>query len=79
MCAVVTIDATEDSCASSPVPHRRKKPGRPMGFGDQQQGRYEGRNVVERCFNKLKQWRAIAMRSDTLARSYRAAVALAAR
>ncbi|GAB2519283.1 hypothetical protein GCM10027064_16150 [Microbacterium petrolearium] len=39
---------------------------------------YKGRNVVERCFNKLKQWRGIAMRSDKTARSYRAAIALAA-
>ena len=36
------------------------------------------RNVVERCFNKLKQWRGIAMRSDKLARNYRAAISLAA-
>jgi transposase len=39
---------------------------------------YRGRNVVERCFNKLKQWRGIAMRSDKTARSYRAAISLAA-
>ena len=57
---------------------RRKKPGRPIDFGDQQQERYKGRNVVERCFNRLKQWRGIAMRSDKLLRSYRAAVSLAA-
>jgi hypothetical protein len=25
---------------------------------------YNGRNVVERCFNRLKQWRGIAMRSE---------------
>jgi transposase len=45
------------------IAHRRKKPGR---------------NVVERCFNRLKEWRGIAMRSDKLARSYRAAICLAA-
>ena len=45
---------------------------------NQQQERYKGRNVVERCFNKLKQWRGIAMRTDKLARNYRAAIALAA-
>ena len=38
----------------------------------------EGRNVVGRCFNRLKQGRGIAMRSDKLLRSYRAAVSLAA-
>ncbi|WP_448262115.1 IS5 family transposase [Microbacterium aurum] len=60
------------------VAHRRKKPGRPIDFGEQQKERYKGRNVVERCFNRLKQWRGIAMRSDKLLRSYRAAVSLAA-
>ena len=39
---------------------------------------YRQRNLVERCFNKLKQWRGIAMRTDKLARNYRAAIALAA-
>ena len=58
--------------------NRRRKPGRPIDFGDQQQERYKGRNVVERCFSKLKPWRGIAMRSDKLVRSYRAAVSLAA-
>lgn len=47
------------------------------GIGKQKE-RYKGRNVVERCFNRLKQWRGIAMRSDKLARNYRAAVSLAA-
>jgi transposase len=32
----------------------------------------------ERCFNKLKQWRGIAMRSDKLAHSYHAGLCLAA-
>ncbi len=68
-----TIPERDDQIA-----HRRKKPGRPIDFGDQQKERYKGRNVVERCFNKLKQWRGIAMRSDKLLRSYRAAVSLAA-
>lgn len=39
---------------------------------------YKGRNVVERCFNRLKQWRGIAMRSDKTARNYHAALCLAA-
>ncbi|WP_325048554.1 type ISP restriction/modification enzyme, partial [Galactobacter valiniphilus] len=47
-------------------------------FGDQQRVRYRGRNVVERCFNKLKQWRGIAMRSDKTARNYHAGLCLAA-
>ncbi len=67
-----TIPERDDQIA-----HRRKRPGRPIDFGDQQQARYKGRNVVERCFNRLKQWRGIAMRSDKLARNYRAAICLA--
>lgn len=59
------------------IAKRRKRPGRPIEFGEVQQERYRGRNVVERCFNRLKQWRGIAMRSDKLARNYRAGVALA--
>jgi len=60
------------------ITHRRKRPGRPIDFGDEQRARYRGRNVVERCFNKLKQWRGIAMRSDKTARNYHAALCLAA-
>lgn len=52
-----TIPERDDQIA-----HRRKKPGRPIDFGDQQKTRYRGRNVVERCFNRLKQWRGIALR-----------------
>ncbi|MFJ6864456.1 transposase, partial [Streptomyces termitum] len=35
------------------------------------------RNVVERCFHRLKQWRGIATRYDKTAQSYEAAVTLA--
>jgi transposase len=34
--------------------------------------------VVERCFNKLKQWRGIATRYDKTTESYQAALTLAA-
>ncbi|WP_431031514.1 IS5 family transposase [Plantibacter sp. RU18] len=68
-----TIPERDDQIA-----HRRKKRGRPIDFGDDQKARYRGRNVVERCFGKLKQWRGIAMRSDKLARNYHAALCLAA-
>lgn len=54
-----TIPERDDQIA-----HRRKRRGRPIDFGEQQRLRYRGRNVVDRCFNKLKQWRGIAMRSD---------------
>lgn len=39
---------------------------------------YKGRNVVERSFNTLKQWRALATRYDKHALIYRGAVVLAA-
>lgn len=68
-----TIPERDDQIA-----HRRKKPGRPIDFGDEQKVRYRGRNAVERCFNQLKRWRGIAMRSDKTARHYRAAITLAA-
>ncbi len=68
-----TIPERDDQIA-----HRRKRRGRPIDFGDDQRERYRGRNVVERCFGKLKQWRGIAMRSDKTARNYHAAVCLAA-
>ncbi|GMA29841.1 hypothetical protein GCM10025874_30940 [Arenivirga flava] len=60
------------------IAHRRKRPGQPIDFGDAQKECYTGRNVVERCFNTLKQWRGIAMRSDKTARNYHAAICLAA-
>jgi len=60
------------------ITHRHKRPGRPIDFGDDQKVHCRGRNVVERCFNKLKQWRGIAMRSDKTARNYDAGLCLAA-
>jgi len=48
--------------------------GRPPAFGADV---YRGRNVVERCFARLKQWRAIATRYEKTARNYRAGIVLA--
>jgi transposase len=56
------------------IANRRKRRGRPIAFDPVD---YQGRNVVERCFNKLKQWRGIAMRSDKTARNYHATLCLA--
>jgi len=39
---------------------------------------YKGRNVIERCFCRLKDFRRIATRYDKLARNFLAAVQLAA-
>ena len=49
--------------------------GRPRRFDPDA---HKGRNVVERCFNKLKQWRGIATRYDKTARTYLAGLTLAA-
>ncbi|MEU2236921.1 IS5 family transposase [Streptomyces vietnamensis] len=38
---------------------------------------YRRRNVVERCFNRLKQWRGLATRYDKTRESYLAAVTIA--
>lgn len=47
--------------------------GRPPAFDREL---YKARNVVERCFNRLKQFRSIATRFDKLAARYRAGVHL---
>ena len=54
---------------------RAKRRGRPLGF-DAPVNR--GRNVMERLVNRLKQWRAIATRSEKRAASSRAVVVNAA-
>jgi transposase len=47
---------------------------RPCGFD---RTVYRRRNVVERCFNRLKQWRGIATRYDKQPDRYLAAITLA--
>ena len=47
--------------------------GRPPAFDAEA---YTNRNVVERSFNKIKQWRALATRYDKLAITYRAAATI---
>jgi transposase len=54
---------------------RGKAGGRPPAFDREL---YKARNVVERCFGRLKQFRAIATRFDKLAARYKAGVHLAA-
>ncbi|WSF14403.1 IS5 family transposase [[Kitasatospora] papulosa] len=49
--------------------------GRPPGFDAET---YKQRNAVERCINRLKQWRGLAMRTDKLAIAYQAALHFAA-
>ena len=52
---------------------RGSRGGRPPAFDRES---YKRRNVVERCFNRLKQWRGIATRFDKRAANYRAAVVI---
>ena len=48
--------------------------GRPYYFDKEH---YRQRNVVERCFNRLKQWRGVATRYDKLGVNYLATVTIA--
>lgn len=69
---VATIPERRDQAAN-----RRRRGtlgGRPPTFDKVV---YRDRNVVERCFARLKQFRAIATRFDKLADRYRAGVVLA--
>jgi transposase len=57
--------------------NRRKRGqagGRPLAFDRKA---YKRRNVVERCFNRLKQYRAIATWYDKTGLSYQAMIDLA--
>jgi transposase len=63
---------------SDQAAHRRRKGsagGRPVGFDH---ARYARRNVVERGFCQVKQWRGLATRYDKHARNYAGALTLAA-
>jgi transposase len=54
---------------------RAGRPGRPPAFDPTA---YRRRNVVERCVNRLKQWRGLATRFEKRAANFRAAVVIAA-
>ena len=63
---------------SDQIAHRKRRGsrgGRPPAFDAED---YKGRNVVERTFNVVKQWRGLATRYDKLAIVYRAAAVLRA-
>jgi transposase len=53
---------------------RAARPGRPPIFD---KAIYARRNVVERCINRLKQWRGLATRYEKRAVNYRAMVVIA--
>ncbi|MEV8532161.1 transposase, partial [Streptomyces sp. NPDC051211] len=54
---------------------RGRRGGRPPGIDAEI---YKQRNTVERCINRLKQWRRLATRCDKPAIAYQAALHLAA-
>ncbi|MEV5843506.1 IS5 family transposase [Streptomyces sp. NPDC051985] len=54
--------------------NRGRRGGRPPGFDRET---YRRRNMIERCFNRLKGFRGIATRYEKTATSYEAAVTLA--
>lgn len=68
-----TIPEREDQVARRRL--RGPRGGRPPAFEAEV---YKRRNVVERCINRLKQWRGIATRYDKRACNYRSGVLLAA-
>ena len=53
---------------------RGRRGGRPCGFD---RDAYRKRNVVERLWSTLKQWRGIATRYDKTATNYRGGILLA--
>ena len=55
--------------------NRGSRGGRPVNFNATD---YKNLNVVERAFNKLKNWRGLATRYDKYAITYRGSVVLAA-
>lgn len=63
---------------SDQVGHRKRRGsagGRPVGLDVQE---YKGRNVIERGYCLIKQWRGLATRYDKHARTYRGGLVLAA-
>jgi transposase len=53
---------------------RAAQSGRPLAFD---RATYARRNVVDRCINRLKQWRGVATRFEKRAVNYRAMVVIA--
>ena len=67
-------DHPRTRATSKPTAPRGRAGGRPPAFD---RVAYRRRNVVERCFNRLKQYRAIATRYDKTATSYQGMIDLA--
>ena len=60
-----TIPERDDQIA-----HRRKRPGRPIDFGDEQRERLPWPQRRRGCFNRLKQWRAFSRHGVTASRRH---------
>lgn len=77
-CAAVARRETgeiDEACVAEPACWLgRSRGGRPPAFDAQA---YKGRHVVERCFNRLKDFRAVAMRVDKRGHNFLARVILA--
>jgi transposase len=59
------------------VDQQERRVGRPGRKPAIDRERYAHRNVVERCFGRLKQWRGLATRYEKRAANYRALVIIA--
>ena len=70
----VTVFIPERSDQIRNRKNRGSAGGRPVDFDPDA---YEGRNVIERAFNKLKDWRGLATRYDKYAVTYRGGMVLA--
>ena len=68
---VVTPEKTDQQTNRK---NRGSRGGRPVSFDAED---YKNRNVVERGFNKLKNWRGLATRYDKHALIYRGGMVLA--
>lgn len=65
---------TPEQAPTSACGRRAAKCGRPLTFD---KATYARRNAVERCNNRLKQWRGLATRYEKLAANYRAMLVIA--
>jgi transposase len=70
----ITVVIPEKSDAIARRKAKGSVGGRPLDFDAED---YKNRNVVERAFNKLKNWRGLATRYDKFALTYRGSMVLA--
>jgi transposase len=71
----ITVVIPERSDQAGHRKRRGSAGGRPVSYDRQD---YKGRNVIERFFNRMKNWRGLASRYDKHALVYRGSVVLAA-